>query len=885
MKLLLTCIFSVIFGFQSYAFAVETFSISYDGRRVVRQYPEGTQPVIGLALSGGGARGIAHIGVIEVLEENGIRVERIAGTSMGSIVGGLYAAGYSPKTLANIFEATEWSDSFSNDPRRRSIYVTEKETLRWPLFDLRFEGFRAKIIPSSLSYGQKIIFLLSWLTLVPGYECGGDFDRLSIPFRSVATDLNPPGDTVILGSGNLTRAIQASATIPLLFIPVEWEGRNLVDGGLKSNLPINIVKDMGSDFVIGIAIDESMHPSENLNNALNIADQSTSILMRNLTELSKEFADFVITPDMENFSSRNFTNIPQIIEQGRIAARPALPALLDSLEQRESLYKKTFIRDVTVSPEHENDFVTKIVSEYIQSGVENHFAQISSTLEALWVTGRYWDVRASIDEATGMLRIELREVPDNVTLILQGKDKNKPVNRKFEILTKSNSPGNFHEVIEHIDSLFHQIRFEGFSLAGVTEVKFDNSHNSLTIYANAPNLTKIFLDDNLKSRRSVITREFEINIGDTVDLNKIMKTIENLYGTNLFEWVYADLEPYDGGAALRIHLSEKDWSVIRLGFRFDETDFAEGRIALSRENILGFGNEFTAVGHTGKRKKLVMFESQNDRIYKTLYTFNIKTYRLFRKRPLYRDHFYYSDYEVDRYGTVLSLGQQMEKLGNAMLKFKTETLWTQYTPSSNMKNEKREIRSIIFQSIIDTYDTYPFPKNGKINVIFIESSHDFFGGTEKFVKMFWGSTHVKTFARKHTFSGSFFLGTADASTPYIESFTIGDNSTRLNCYDYSSASSHYYADFQGLNSEEKYGNYLAVGKINYRLFIPKYFYLSCIFNIGNVWDNDETITFDSLLQAYGIQGSFATYLGSLDIGWGITSEGDDRLTMSAGWEF
>ena len=99
------------------------------------------------------------------------------------------------------------------------------------------------------------------------------------------------------------------------------------------------------------------------------------------------------------------------------------------------------------------------------------------------------------------------------------------------------------------------------------------------------------------------------------------------------------------------------------------------------------------------------------------------------------------------------------------------------------------------------------------------------------------------------------------------------------------ASKNFYADFQGLHNEEKYGNYMAVGKIKYRLFIPRYFYLNFIYNIGNVWDNQDTIRFDSLLQSYGIQGSFATYLGPLSIGWGITSEGDERLYMSAGWEF
>jgi len=881
LKILSTFLFLIIFASQT--FADDTFSISYDGGRVVRQYPENSKPVIGLALSGGGARGIAHIGVIEVLEENDIHIERIAGSSMGSIVGGLYAAGYSTKTLARMLETLDWSGYFNNTPERRSIYITEKETVQWPLFDLRFDGFRAKI-PSSLSSGQKIVSLLSWLALEPTYECGGDFDKLPIPFRSVTTDLNT-GNTVALSRGNLARAIQASSTIPLLFTPVEWEGMRLVDGGLKNNLPVDIVSDIGSDFVIAVAIDESMHHPKDLDSAINVANQATSILMRSITDLSKNLADFIIIPDMENFSSGNFNNMQDIIEQGRIAARDAMPDLIKKLAQKNSTYKKTYIKGITVSPQSEKNYVTEILYQFIHPGTENPFAQIISGLENLWKTGRYFKIQANIDEEGGILNLELTELPETITLIFRGQNQNQTINRMFEISSHSNSPQNFNHSIEHIDSLLHQIRSEGYSFAQVTDIEHNNSINNLNIYAKIPSITRIFLDGNIKSRRSTIAREFDFEVGEIFDLNKLMNTIDNLYGTNLFEWVYADVMPYNEGVGLTIHLKEKDFSVVRFGLRFDETNSAEGRIAFTRENILGFGNEFTAIGHSGKRKKMLMFQIHSDRIYKSFYTFNIKTYRLFRKRQLYSEHSNFIDYEDDRYGSVISIGQQMGRLGNTVFQFKTETLWTHFSPSANMKNEKKELRSIIMRSLIDSYDRYPFPENGKINIIFIESSQEFFGGTEQFVKFFWAGSFVRTFAEKHAFLGAFSLGTTDPSTPRIESFTLGGNPTRLNCYNYDSAGSQFYADFQGLYNEEKYGTYLAASKITYRLFIPKYFYLHLIYNMGNVWDSHVPIRFDSLLHSYGIQGSFATYLGSLSIGWGITSKGDDRLYMTAGWEF
>ncbi len=865
------------------AFAGETYGISYRNGRVVRDFPENAAPVVGLALSGGGARGIAHIGVIDVLEQNGINIGRIAGSSMGSVIGGLYAAGYETRTLESILQEFDFAEHFSNAPRRRSIYVTEKETLQWPLFDLRFDGYQMRI-PSSLSSGHNIMSILSWLTLRATFVSGGDFDRLPIPFRAVTTDLIT-GDKVVLGQGNLGRAIQASSTVPLLFTPVDWEGRRLVDGGLTDNLPVGVARDMGGDFVIAVEIQESMHPPENLDNALNTADQATSIMMRGVTKKSLALADFVITPDMEEYSSTSFSDIEGMIEQGRIAAQAALPSLRAKLKDAEQNSGSVYIGSIEIVPEIYRPQAMGIIENYLAPESGNIRANIAGAVEALWSTGRFFEVRAELDRESGNLIIELTDLPVTVSLLIGesgGADDN---TEAVETIILSEEFDSFEEMKASVDSVLHVLQSGGQSLAAVEKMWFSDHGARLDIYIGVPRLTSVTFGENLKTRDSVITREFDFEVGDVMDLNKLMNTIDSLYGTNLYEWVYADITPEQGGAAVYIHFKEKDWSVMRLGLRFDETNSAGGRIAVSRENILGFGNEFTAVGQMGKRKNLIMLESQADRIYKSLYTFNIKTYRLFRLRQRFSDHDNSVDYEDDRYGTVISLGQQMGKLGNVMFRFKTETLWTHFAPKANMKNENKEIRSIIMNSIIDTYDSYPFPQNGNVNVIFIESSQEFFGGTERYVKLYWGGSYVKTYARKHAVIGGFSLGTADPSTPDIESFTLGGSPTRLNCYDYDSALSHFYADFQGLHHEERVGNYMAVGKLKYRLFIPRYFYLGLIYDVGNVWSNQETIRFDSVLQGYGIEGAFASRIGPLGIGWGITSQGDDRLYMFAGWEF
>ena len=423
------------------------------------------------------------------------------------------------------------------------------------------------------------------------------------------------------------------------------------------------------------------------------------------------------------------------------------------------------------------------------------------------------------------------------------------------------------------------------SLAHIVSTDFDHARNRLTVTVVVPHLTDIILDQDLTLRPSVILREIDMKTGDPFSLNKVIESLENLYGTNFFEWVYADVEPDGDGARLFIHVKEKKWLVARFGLRFDETYHTKGRIALSRENILGLGNQFSAILGASERSRLLLAESRSSRIFRSYYTYTIGAYRNYRLRFLYDGHSVSEDYGDDRYGAVFSVGQHMDKLGNALLQFKTETLLITTGPKDKLEGTHKELRSIIIRSLIDSYDRYPFPKNGLLNLMYVETTSEILGGTDQFVKLFWEASMCRTFARQHTVIGSFFLGSADPSIPDIETFTLGGSPTRLNCYDWESSGAHYFADFPGLADEEKWGNRLATASVGYRLFIPRLFYLDLTYSMGNVWEKVQTITSKSLLQGFGVRGSFATLGGPVSIGWGITSKGDERVYLSAGREF
>jgi hypothetical protein len=282
---------------------------------------------------------------------------------------------------------------------------------------------------------------------------------------------------------------------------------------------------------------------------------------------------------------------------------------------------------------------------------------------------------------------------------------------------------------------------------------------------------------------------------------------------------------------------------------------------------------------------MILAENRIDRIYDWMLTFDTRAYRHQRLRPVYAGTELVDDYADDRYGFIVSAGQVMDKLGNVEVQLKGESSRIDFSDSQGSSDTRREFRSIIVRSLIDSYDQYPFPRNGMLNIIYVESAGEVLGGTERYVKLFWGSTITRTFQRRHTLTGSMSLGTSDPSMPASESFSLGGSPARLDCSNPETASSMFYADFPGLRPEQRTGSRLAAGRLSYRLFIPKYFYMEFTYAAGNVWKSRQTIRAESLLQSYGVRGTFDTYIGQLSLGWGITSHGEDHMTLSAGREF
>ena len=288
----------------------------------------GERPRVGLVLGGGGARGAAHIGVLKVLEEQRIPIDVIAGTSMGAVVGGLYASGMSAAELEALAGSLDWAAALNDQSNREFLSFRRKQDDSEFPVDLEL-GLRGTdlVLPQGVIQGQKLDLLLRELTLHVSQI--NDFDQLPIPFRAVASDIEQ-GDRYVMQSGDLANAIRASMSVPAVFTPVEIDGRLLVDGGITGNLPVDVMQQMDVDVIIAVDAEFPLYGRDGLTSALAISEQMLTILIRKQTLRQIESLgerDVLIRPDLGLYASSNFDEIEETIGPGEAAAREQLHKL------------------------------------------------------------------------------------------------------------------------------------------------------------------------------------------------------------------------------------------------------------------------------------------------------------------------------------------------------------------------------------------------------------------------------------------------------------------------------------------------------------------------------------------------------------------------------
>ena len=289
------------------------------------------KPRVALVLSGGGARGGAHIGVLRVLEREGIPIDLIVGVSYGALVGGLYAAGYSVDNVERIIVETDWWEITNNNPNRQLSNLNRKPMADRQMLALRLDKFDLKF-PYGIFAGQKIQHFLNQLTLGATYRARNDFDRLPTPFRAIATDILS-GEQVVLKNGSLGTAIRASISVPGVFAPISTEHTHLVDGGIVNNLPVDVALDAGADFVIAVDCATPLRTQKHeIEDIIDVIDQAVSFRIEEKKIANRKRAHVLIMPDLKKFDGGDFNLSYTLIPIGEEEAEKHLDSIRKALQ-------------------------------------------------------------------------------------------------------------------------------------------------------------------------------------------------------------------------------------------------------------------------------------------------------------------------------------------------------------------------------------------------------------------------------------------------------------------------------------------------------------------------------------------------------------------------
>ena len=294
------------------------------GAKAAQHTPE--RKKVGLVLSGGGAKGMAHIGALKVIEEAGIPIDYVVGTSMGSIIGGLYSIGYTPEQMDSMVRVQDWTFLLSDRTPRSDKNMAERAADERYIISVPFSKNAIKEVKGGLIKGQNLANLFSQLTL--GYHDSIDFNKLPIPFACVAENL-VDGTEVDFHNGVLATAMRASMAIPGVFTPVRLDSMVLVDGGSINNYPVNVAREMGADYIIGIDVQSELKPADELDNTGTILGQLIDLMGQDMYVKNKELTNTYIKVNVKGYSAASFTPnaIDSLILRGEEAARAQFDAL------------------------------------------------------------------------------------------------------------------------------------------------------------------------------------------------------------------------------------------------------------------------------------------------------------------------------------------------------------------------------------------------------------------------------------------------------------------------------------------------------------------------------------------------------------------------------
>ncbi len=819
------------------------------------------KPIVALALSGGGARGLSQIGVLKAFEKAGIHIDVIVGTSMGSIIGGLYAAGYSVAQIDSIAKNTDWNELLTSNREtdRRQLFVDQKVTEDRAIFTLRLNGFKP-ILPTSFNDGQKLSNYLSLLAFQAPIHVKNSFDELYVHFRAVTTNL-VTGNLVAIDKGSLSQALRASSSVSFFLAPVNLDSMTLVDGGLVANIPVDAAKKI-SDYVIAVNTTSTLHNEEELNLPWVVADQIVSIPMRLLNEKQINDADINIEPNLTNNSSTDFANIDDLIERGYRAALPYVKKIrheLDSIYNSRLVEKEFYIKNIVSENIASNTDVPLVGKFTGQDSVSS--SEILKEIYDKYQTGEYSDVKAEIDENEdySTIRFIYKKNPIVKDIIINGINIIQPEEVDSILYPLYNSPYNQRRLCEKLINILSLYREKGFSLADVNQIEFNNNTGVLYLTFDEGMISEIKIEGNEITDPTVITREIPLKKGEYFRYQPIEQALLNLRTTNLFQNINLSVVCVEDQNILEVKVHEKVNSLMRVGFRIDDEKKAQLGLDLRNENIFGSGNELGLILFGGTRNRAYILELKSNRILNTYLTYKFNAYYKFEDTYNYGDDSVVESNEFSRsvigeyrqiyYGGSVAVGAQVGKFGNLIIKGEYEfdriKLKQGMIPGDPATTKIISLRT---STTIDTQDKYPYPNQGVYFNAYYETAQKVFGGDVGYVNFGFDYRNYITINDVSTFSPRLVMGFADKTLPLTKQYSLGGQSS-----------------FFGMRQDDFRGRQILLASLEYRFKLPFdiFFdtYFKARYDLGKAWEEQEQIRLKDLRHGIGVSLAFDTPVG------------------------
>lgn len=844
------------------------------------------KPKISLVLSGGGARGFAQIGVLKSLEENNIQISNVVGTSIGSLIGGLYASGYNVKELDSITKNVNWNEIFSlnNTQERNNLFLDQKNENDKSLISLRFKGFELQL-PKAISSGNSFNSFLQQLIWQSGYQPYGDFDKLKYQFRAVTTNI-VNGEIVSLSKGDLVKAIKASATVPLRYSPIEIDSMLLVDGGILANIPVNETKEFEPDFIIAVNSTSPIFGKDELTTPWNIADQVVSIASDKFKNWYKE-PDLFITPEIGNYSNIDFQNSYSLIDIGYNSTKNQINdfkkniiryqdsilkfQIFDYLSKfninkdniKSSILNKIENYNISNLRNYEENILIDYISDFIINNKDYDFEKSNKLFELLnnfqSIEFVYNNDKLNINLISypvlnhiNILEINTNILSDNSSDLIE----NKQVFKELENIINNQFRGELYtpKILDNLQlRLTKYLRDNNLYFRNIQKISYNAEKSILNIWLNSIKISNIMIKGNSDVNDFQILRELTFEINEFPDPNKFNQSWENLISTNLFYYVGLDfkLEERTNNLDVIINVEEKANNIINIGAKTDNERQGQVNLDIKKENIFGTGTAAYFNFNGGDRNQFLSLNINNQRIYSTDLGFklssyydvkNIYVYKALENLPRNRyENVRDGQIQFERLGAKLNLSSQIEKLGKVYGELRVEkqrTLRLNVDTDAEPMQAFYPITTVKIGSILDTEDDNNFANFGSLFFIDFESSILNNAKDYSFTKVnFYYHTNIKT--NDFVFKPKIQFGAVDVTAPLPEWFGFGNQPI-----------------FYGLREEERRGRQIFITSTEARYKLPfKIFfdtYISTRYDLGTVWALPEDIKFSSFRHGIGL---------------------------------